>query len=91
MKPKKETLSEFPISSTKIVYGSRRKVREKILQILVAHLVSNTDAQFLYNHIFKREFNTEEDEVTSTRQDTDIVPIYSDEEMLNRNSDSLIK
>jgi len=94
MKKNKDNVSEFPISKTKIVFGSRRKVREKVLQILVAHFVSNTDINFLYNHIFKREFTTEEDEVTSSRSseiDSDTLPLLTDEEILNMNSDSLIK
>jgi transcription termination factor NusB len=56
---KKET---FPLSKTTSVRGNRRVVREKILQILVAHYISKTNIEILFEHIFARDFLFDKDE-----------------------------
>ncbi|MGE5480332.1 MAG: transcription antitermination factor NusB [Chloroflexota bacterium] len=53
-------LDSFPLSKTKKAKGSRRLVREKALQILVAFDISATELDFLYEHIFFREFQFED-------------------------------
>lgn len=60
---KTENLDRFPLSKHKTVKGSRRLVREKVLQILVARSVCELDLDELFNHIFFREFNFGEDQV----------------------------
>ena len=51
----------FPLSKNKSIRGDRRLVREKVLQILVAHYVSKADINELFSHIFFRDF-LEQDE-----------------------------
>jgi transcription antitermination factor NusB len=54
----KETIPDnFPLSKTRSIKGSRRLVREKILQILFALEISHESSlNDLYNHIFFRIF-----------------------------------
>ncbi|MEJ5245145.1 MAG: transcription antitermination factor NusB [Bacteroidota bacterium] len=46
----------YPLSKSKKITGSRRLVREKVLQILVAFEVSGSDLDFLFTNIFYREY-----------------------------------
>ena len=74
----------FPLSKVKVVNGSRRLAREKILQILAAHEVSETTWQTIFSHVFFRKFNFDdkenlvdhkiltEDEVIELESDTPI-------------------
>jgi transcription antitermination factor NusB len=55
-------LDSFPLSKIKSIQGSRRLVREKVLQILVSHYVSKVDINELFAHIFFREFNVEQED-----------------------------
>ncbi|MCX6153623.1 MAG: transcription antitermination factor NusB [Candidatus Kapabacteria bacterium] len=58
----------FPLSQKKSIKGNRRLVREKVLQILTALVVSDTPSEILFPHIFYRVFNVEDEEAsTSTR------------------------
>ena len=52
-----EETNDFPLSKTKSVRGSRRLAREKVLQVLLSNLVSETAWQNLFSHIFFRKFN----------------------------------
>lgn len=66
----KEDLSNmFPLSKTKVCKGNRRLVREKIMQIIFAHKMSDADTGQLFDHIFNREFNfgDEEEEITKDK------------------------
>jgi N utilization substance protein B len=59
MKEKKET--GFQLSTTRMVKGSRRLVREKVLQILFSlEFAQGTSLTDLYNHIFPRIFRFED-------------------------------
>ena len=82
----------FPLSKVKVVNGSRRLAREKILQILAAHEVSETTWQTIFSHVFFRKFNFDdkenlvdhkiltEDEVIELESDTPIE--WKDDEIL---------
>jgi N utilization substance protein B len=82
----------FPLSKVKVVNGSRRLAREKILQILTAHEVSDTAWQTIFSHVFFRKFNFDdkenlvdhkiltEDEVIELESDTPIE--WKEEEIL---------
>ena len=58
--PKNENM--FPLSVNRSIRGSRRLVREKVLQILVSHAVSETSINKLFEHIFFREYKQDDDE-----------------------------
>lgn len=45
------------MSKTKTLKGTRRLIREKILQIIFSYKVSETDLDLLFSHIFSRDFN----------------------------------
>jgi len=47
----------YPLSKLKKLQGTRRLAREKALQIALAHVISRTDSEILFKHIFYREFN----------------------------------
>ncbi|HOK15280.1 MAG TPA: transcription antitermination factor NusB [Candidatus Kapabacteria bacterium] len=49
----------YPLSKSKKITGSRRLVREKVLQILVAFEVSGSDLDFLFTNIFYRDYTFE--------------------------------
>jgi len=85
--------SDFPISKTKIINGTRRLVREKVMQILVAHSVSNVDTNFLFNHIFYRDFNIDDENEKKAEKKiiTNNVPLITDEDILNLHSDASIR
>ncbi len=57
----KETDS-FPLSSLKKVKGSRRLVREKVLQIIIASELSGVSWGAIFSHIFFRIFNFDTDD-----------------------------
>lgn len=46
----------YPLSKSRKITGSRRLVREKVLQILLAFEVSGSDLDFLFTNIFYREY-----------------------------------
>lgn len=52
---------EFPLSVTKEFKGTRRLAREKTLQILYAHQMSDLSIDDLYKHIVNRNFNFGDD------------------------------
>ncbi len=54
--------NRFPLSQTKKVKGTRRRAREKVLQVLIAHEVSGTEWRVIFKHAFYREFNFGDDE-----------------------------
>lgn len=58
-----ENIEDFPLSKKKNIKGTRRMVREKVLQILFASNVSETEVDDLFKHIFYRDFNLNEDVV----------------------------
>lgn len=81
---KKEESEIFPLSKEKSIKGSRRLLREKIIQILTAFEVSETPWTTNFNHIFFRDFNfgdneekseklLTQDEVTEIESDTPII------------------
>jgi N utilization substance protein B len=47
----------FPLSRTKVERGNRRLAREKVLQIIFAYRMSESDVDFLFSNIVNREFN----------------------------------
>lgn len=62
-------LLRFPLSKLKKVKGSRRRAREKTLQILTAHEISGAPWQAVFNHAFYREYNFgDEPEEKNTEQ-----------------------
>jgi transcription antitermination factor NusB len=75
-----ETKEIFPLSKTKSIRGSRRLAREKVLQILIAIDVCETDSEVLFHHIFYRDFNLGEDETKHDKflRPEDVVEIESD-------------
>lgn len=46
----------YPLSKTKKINGTRRLVREKVLQILVSFEISGSDLDFLFKNIFYRDY-----------------------------------
>ncbi len=59
---KEELENTFPLSKNNVIKGSRRLIREKIMQIIFAHKMSETDFELLYNNIFNRDFNFGDEE-----------------------------
>lgn len=57
----------FLLSKTKNARGTRRLVREKALQILIAHYMSDTPVELLFDHIFYRLFNFGDTEKKATK------------------------
>lgn len=47
----------YPLSKTKQINGTRRLLREKVLQILVAFEISGSDLDFLFRNIFYRDYS----------------------------------
>jgi hypothetical protein len=91
MKPTQTEDTKFPISKTKIITGNRRLVREKVMQILVAHLASNPEINILFEHIFHRDFNIDDDDKKENNEIfADSVPLFTDEEIINMHADSTI-
>ncbi len=56
----------FPLSKKSTIKGNRRLAREKVLQILNAFEVCDLSIEKLFNHIFSREFNFEENKSLET-------------------------
>ncbi|MFA5512428.1 MAG: transcription antitermination factor NusB [Candidatus Kapaibacterium sp.] len=52
----------FPLSTTKVVKGSRRIAREKVLQMLYAYRSSGEETNLLFEHIHNRSFNFGDEE-----------------------------
>jgi len=61
-----ELEDDFPLSKVRSVEGSRRLVREKVLQILNAYEVSEIPWTQQFPHIFNRLFNFGDDETEPT-------------------------
>ena len=87
---KKENIN---LNTTKIIKGNRRLVREKILQILFAHFISNIPVEPLTNHIFYRVFPNYDDENqnNNTLNDNDTIRLLNDEELSNISADNIIQ
>lgn len=49
----------YPLSKENKIKGTRRLVREKVLQTYIAHITCETELPELFEHIFFREFNFE--------------------------------
>ena len=58
----------FPLSKKKTIKGNRRLAREKVLQILIAHEICDLSIEKLFDHIFNREFNFEENKTLESNQ-----------------------
>jgi N utilization substance protein B len=80
----------YPLSKTKKIRGSRRLVREKALQILVASDVAQLEWSSIFDYIFLRKFNFGDNEEKSNKiltQDevqeleSDIPIIWNNEEI----------
>ncbi|MBM2814682.1 MAG: NusB antitermination factor [Ignavibacteria bacterium] len=52
----------IPLSKNKQIKGTRSIVREKVIQILTAHEISETPIEIIFQHIFYRDFNFGEGE-----------------------------
>lgn len=52
-----EVTDIFPLSKTKVIKGTRRLAREKVLQILTAFKLSEVPPEKNFHHIFFRKFN----------------------------------
>lgn len=75
---------DFPLSKNKHIKGTRRLAREKVLQILFANAMCETDVEQLFHHIFYREFNLNEDVI---KQDKFLRP----EEVVEMEADFAVK
>lgn len=66
MKSKKLVVEEnpFPLSKKRVIEGNRHIAREKVLQILSAYQVMDSNRQNIFSHIFYREFNLHEPEAS---------------------------
>jgi transcription antitermination factor NusB len=75
-----ELTESYPLSKTKSKRGNRRIVREKLLQILHSYRVCGTSLDFVFQHIFYREFNfgDEEEEITRLLRPDEIYEIEAD-------------
>ncbi|MCL2038960.1 MAG: transcription antitermination factor NusB [Bacteroidetes bacterium] len=82
----------FALNTKKIVKGTRRLVREKVLQILMAHFVSDISIDFLIDHIFNRSFNVENEYEDANKNDklSDNKVVVDEERLADANLDSLI-
>ena len=80
------------LTNKRVIKGSRRLIREKVLQVLTAYFVSGTSIDVLIEHIFYRHFVDEEnqnDDKNSSLQISDI-RLLSQEELTNLNLDFTI-
>lgn len=86
----KKSKEKFTLSQTKRIKGSRHLAREKVLQILTAVEISNTDWKSIFDHIFSRDFNfddviTEKDKLLTQEQilelESDIPIIWKEDEV----------
>ena len=57
----------YPLSKERVTKGTRRIAREKVMQIMIAHEVCETSIEQLFNHIFLREFNFEQDDTPQNK------------------------
>jgi len=88
-----EQITNFVLNTNKVVFGNRRLVRTKILQILTAHFVSNTPIELLINHIFNRYFIVDEEYNDSDNNNIKLSAnevIVDEEKLADINYDSLI-
>lgn len=53
--------NEFPLSKKNSIRGSRRLVREKVLQILLAYQVSEIPWTVIFDYVFFREYRFDEE------------------------------
>lgn len=83
----------FELNTLKVVRGTRRLVREKILQILVAHFISDISIELLIDHIFNRDFiiDNEIDEADKNFHISKNVISLDEEQMANLTLDALIQ
>ncbi|MCO5249816.1 MAG: transcription antitermination factor NusB [Candidatus Kapabacteria bacterium] len=92
-----ENPDSFPLSRVTTLRGNRRLAREKVLQLLMVKIVSDTPIDKIYSHIFYRRFNfgdNEEhlvenkilkpDEVYELEADIPIIWTESDEEFAKK-------
>jgi N utilization substance protein B len=83
-------ISFFTLNKTNGINGSRRLVREKVLQILVAYFVSGTNIDLLIKHIYNRNFIIDENTKNKSQSISDVV-LINEEKLININSDVEIK
>lgn len=81
----KEVNDPFPLSKNKSVQGTRRLAREKVMQILTACTISETSPDDIFQHVFYRIFNVDDnvaskseklltpDEITELEADLPII------------------
>lgn len=62
-----ETTELFPLSKTKKIRGNRHLAREKVMQVLAVYEVCQEPIDFLFSHIFVREFKFEEEELSADK------------------------
>ncbi len=84
-------LTTFPVSSTKLVKGHRRLVREKVLQILVAHFISEYPLDEVFDTIFHRYYNVENEEEEEKNTPNTSHRFLTEEEIVEIESDSGIE
>ncbi len=58
-----ENYNTFPLSRVNKLRGNRRLAREKVLQLLMVKIVSETSIDKVFAHIFNRRFNFGDNEV----------------------------
>ncbi len=58
---------KFPLSKTKKIRGNRHLAREKVMQVLAVYEVSQEPLDFLFAHIFVREFKFEDEEIPTDK------------------------
>jgi len=63
MKKIEQIDDNFPLSKVKIINGSRKSLRAKVLQVLYAYYQGEEDLDKNFNHIFFRDFNFDESEI----------------------------
>jgi transcription antitermination factor NusB len=96
MESKQQTTDKkkgFALNKSKTIYGSRRLVREKALQTLVAHFISGVNINLLIKHIFYHIFAVDvynENDNNNSYSNKDI-RLLSEEELINIDSDIMIK
>lgn len=64
----------YPVSENRIIQSSRRLVREKVLQVIYAQSICETEVSHLVEHIFNRVFNFDEYEQIVLEKDKLLTP-----------------
>lgn len=77
---KQEEPEIFTLSRTRKIKGTRRLAREKVLQVLTAHVVSGTMWGEIFTHVFNRKFNfgDEEEKPTKLLRPDEIMELEAD-------------